>query len=246
MATGGNPAVTNRTDSRRARFFDSYVDTIIQRDLSTIAQVHDQANVRRLLSAVASMSASLMNFDGLARDLGLSSNTARSHMALLDTLFLTTRLEAWSTNLLGRVVKAPKAYIHDSGLLCHLIGADATRLAEDGTIAGPVFETFVAMELRRQLAWQDNAPRQSHYRDRDGREVDFVLERRDGSVVAVEVKTGLRPSLCAAMGRSAVTTSSAGRGDRSPAVADMRGQRRVQHLDGLQPEGLEAVEDPLA
>jgi predicted AAA+ superfamily ATPase len=194
VAMGGYPAVMNRTDSRRARFFDSYVDTIIQRDLSTIAQVHDQENVRRLLSAVASMSASLMNLDSLARDLALSSNTVRSHMALLDTLFLTTRLEAWSTNLLGRVVKASKAYVNDSGLLCHLIGADAERLAQDGTIAGPVFETFVAMEIRRQLAWQDNAPRQFHYRDRDGREVDLVLERRDGSVVAVEVKTSASAS----------------------------------------------------
>jgi hypothetical protein len=89
---------------------------------------------------------------------------------------------------------APKAYVNDSGLLCHLIGADAERLAQDGTIAGPVFETFVAMELRRQLAWQDNAPRQFHYRDRDDREVDLVLERRDGSIIAVEVKTAASAS----------------------------------------------------
>jgi len=189
VATGGYPAVMNRTNARRARFFDSYVDAIIQRDLSTIAQVHDQANVRRLLSAIASTSASLMNFDSLARDLALSANTVRSHTALLDTLFLTTRLEAWSANLLSRVVKTPKAYITDSGLLCHLIGADADRLAQDGAIAGTAFETFAAMEIRRQVAWQDNAPRQFHYRDRDGREVDIVLERRDGSVVAVEIKT---------------------------------------------------------
>jgi len=91
VATGSYPAVMSRTDARRARFFDSYVDTIIQRDLSTIAQVHDQANVSNLLSAIASISASLMNFDSLARDLSLSPNTARSHAALLDTLFLTVR-----------------------------------------------------------------------------------------------------------------------------------------------------------
>jgi uncharacterized protein len=194
VATGGYPAVMSRTDARRARFFDSYVDTIIQRDLSTIAQVHDQANVRNLLSAIASTSASLMNFDSLARDIALSANTVRSHTALLDTLFLTARLEAWSTNLLSRVVKTPKAYITDSGLLCHLIGADADRLAQDGTIAGMAFETFAAMELRRQVAWQDDAPRQFHYRDRDGREVDVVLERRDGSVVGVEVKTAASAS----------------------------------------------------
>lgn len=194
VVTGGYPAVMSRTDARRARFFDSYVDTIIQRDLSTIAQVHDQANVRSLLSAIASTSASLMNFDSLARDLALSPNTVRSHAALLETLFLTTRLEAWSTNLLSRVVKTPKAYVTDSGLLCHLIGVDAERLAKDGGIAGMAFETFVAMELRRQVAWQDNAPRLFHYRDRDGREVDVVLERRDGSVVAVEVKSAASAS----------------------------------------------------
>lgn len=189
VATGGYPAVMNRAPARRARFFDSYIDTIIQRDLGTIAHVHDQANVRSLLSALASTSASLINFDSLARDLALAANTVRSHSALLDTLFLTVRSEAWSTNLLSRVVKTPKVYIADSGLLCHLIGAGADRLVQDPGIAGMVFESFVAMELRRQVAWQQNAPRQFHYRDRDGREVDVVLERRDGSVVAIEVKT---------------------------------------------------------
>lgn len=188
IAAGGYPAVLGRADARRARFFDSYIDTIIQRDLSTIAQVHDQSNIKNLLFAVGSTSASLMNFDGLARDLGLSANTVRAHAALLDTLFLTARVEAWSTNLLSRVVKTPKAYVADSGLLCHLVGADADRVAGDGAVAGMAFETFVAMELRRQNAWQEDAAQQFHYRDRDGREVDVVLERRDGSVVGVEVK----------------------------------------------------------
>lgn len=194
VGTGGYPAVLDRTEARRARFFESYVDTIIQRDLSTIARVHDQANVRRLLSAIASTSAALLNFDSLARDLGLPANTLRSHATLLDTLFLTIRLEAWSTNLLSRVVKTPKAYVTDSGLLCHLIGADTARLVDDGALAGIAFETFIAMELQRQIAWQDNPPRLFHYRDRDGREVDLVLERRDGSVAAVEVKAAASAS----------------------------------------------------
>ncbi|MGC9222206.1 MAG: DUF4143 domain-containing protein [Solirubrobacteraceae bacterium] len=69
------------------------------------------------------------------------------------------------------------------------MGADEQRLASDGPIAAMMFETFVATELSRQITWQDNAPRQSHYRDRDGREVDIVLKRRDGSVVGIEVKS---------------------------------------------------------
>ena len=189
VAAGGYPAALGRSSSRRERFFASYIDTIIDRDLRTIADVHDQANVRNLLSALAATSASLMNAESLARDLGLASNTVRAHTALLDTLFLTQRTPAWSSNLLSRVVKTPKTYIADSGLLCHLIGADADRLAADGAVAGPVFETFAATEIARQITWQNNAPRQFHYRDRDGREVNIVLERRDGSVVAIEIKT---------------------------------------------------------
>lgn len=194
IATGGYPAVLERTDHRRSRFFESYVDTIMQRDLRTVARVHDLANVRRLLSGIASISASLVSFDGLSRDLGIAANTLRSHADVLETLFLVSRLEAWSSNLLSRVIKTPKAYITDSGLLCFLIGADAARIADDGHVAGMVFETFVAMELQRQIAWEDNAPRLFHYRDRDSREVDLVLERRDGSVIGVEVKTAASAS----------------------------------------------------
>lgn len=194
LVTGGYPAASGRSTARRDRFFASYIDTIIDRDLRSIAQVHDSANVRQLLSALAATSASLLNVDGLARDLGLAANTIRAHIALLDTLFLIQRAPAWSSNLLSRVVKAPKTYIADTGLLCHLIGADERRLANDGAVAGLVFETFVATELARQIAWQDNAPRQYHYRDRDGREVDIVLERRDGTVVGIEVKSAASAS----------------------------------------------------
>jgi len=122
VGTGGYPAVLDRTDARRARFFESCVDTIVRRDLSTGARAHDRANVRRLLSAIASTSASVLNFDSLARDLGLPAKTLRLHATLLDRL------------------------------LCHLLGADTARLVGDGSLAGTAFETFAAMELQRQIA----------------------------------------------------------------------------------------------
>lgn len=194
LASGGYPAVSGRSAGRRERFFASYVDAIIDRDLGSIADVQDSANVRRLLSALAATSASLTNYEGLARDLGVAPNTVRAHAALLATLFVTARAPAWSANLLNRVVKAPKTYVADTGLLCHLLGVDDSRIAEDGTVAGMVFETFVATEIARQVAWQDDAPSQFHYRDRDGREVDIVLERRGGSVVAIEAKSSASAS----------------------------------------------------
>jgi uncharacterized protein len=188
IVAGGYPTAVQRSPARRARFFDSYIEAIIRRDLSTIAQVHDQANIGNLLAALGAISGSLLNYDGLSRDLGVSANTLRAHTSLLETLFLVARIEAWNSNLLGRLIKTPKVYVADTGLLSHLVGADAARINTDGRIAGSFFETFVVNELRRQITWQQDPPRQYHYRDRDGREVDVVLERRDGSIVGIEAK----------------------------------------------------------
>jgi predicted AAA+ superfamily ATPase len=190
LTAGGYPEARLRSPRRRARFFESYIDTVLERDLGSIGRVEDSGNVRRLLDAVAATSASLVNYDGLSRDLDVSANTLRSYIGLLETLFLVRRLPAWHTNLLSRIVKAPKAYVTDSGLLAHLLGADDRRIEDDGQVAGRMFETFVTMELLRQAEWQDNPPRLYHYRDRDGREVDVILERRDGSMIGVEVKAG--------------------------------------------------------
>lgn len=188
VAAGGYPDARERSDVRRARFFSSYLDTVIERDLSSLAQVHDQANVRQLMLALAALSSSLLNIDGLARNLGLPASTVRAHAALLETLFLVQRLPAWSTNLLSRTIKTPKVFVADSGLLCSLNGAGPERLVNDGNLAGAAFETFVTTELLRQAQWQLDVPRAFHFRDRDGREVDLVLERRNGAVAGVEVK----------------------------------------------------------
>lgn len=158
IITGGYPAAVERSESRRARFFESYLDTIIDRDLTTIARVHDQANVRRVLSAVASMAASLLNFDGLGRDLGLAANSVRSYSALLETLFLIARSEAWSDTLFTRVVKAPKIYISDSGLHAYLVGADSLRIIADGRLSGMMFENFVATDFGARLPGRTTRP----------------------------------------------------------------------------------------
>lgn len=188
IAAGGYPEAVARRPARRARFFEGYLDTILQRDLDSIARVGDPANVGRLLSAFGAISAGELNFDSLSRDLGLASNTLRSYADLLETLFLIRRLPSWSDNRLARVVKRPKVYVADTGLLAHLAVADERRIETDLDLGGSFFETFVAMELARQSEWQDDAVRLHHYRDKEQREVDVVMERRDGSVAAVEVK----------------------------------------------------------
>jgi predicted AAA+ superfamily ATPase len=188
MAAGGYPEARLREGKRRMRFFDSYLETIIQRDLSTVANVQDRHAVRRLLGAFAATSGSLVNHNSLARDLGVNLKTVQAHTDLLETLFLVRRLPPYSANLLNRAVKTPKGYVTDSGLLAFLLGADEERIVTDHGVAGTMFETFAVMELLRQSDWQDQPTRPYHYRDKDGREVDLVLERQSGDVVGVEVK----------------------------------------------------------
>ena len=136
LLAGGFPEARRRTSARRAAFFDSYLATVLERDLRTIARVHDRANVRRLLDALAATAGSPLNLDGLSRDLGIAANTVRAHADLLETLFLVHRLPAWHSNLLSRLVKAPKLHILDSGLLAYLLSVDEDGICSDGWSAG--------------------------------------------------------------------------------------------------------------
>jgi len=102
--------------------------------------------------------------------------------------FLIWFLPAWSSNLSKRLVKSPKLHVCDSGLACHLCGADAERLADDSIMAGRLLESFVVGELLKQSSWTEHPVTLYHYRSQSGKEVDVVLEDRTGRVAAVEVK----------------------------------------------------------
>ncbi len=191
VARGGFPDVQGRGTAARERFFSSYLPSILGRDVSEVARIHDAAQVGRLLSVAAARSGSLMSARGMAGDLGIDHKTAIAYTKVLEDLLLLRRLRPWSANVVGaRQVKTPKLHVCDSGLLANLLNADAERLVRDPRLAGPIFETFAATELERQSSWSWREPRFYHYRDHRQREVDIVLERSAGEIAAVEVKSG--------------------------------------------------------
>jgi predicted AAA+ superfamily ATPase len=194
LVTGGYPELQGRSPRGRSDFFSSYVSSLIGRDLQDIANVRNVENIERLLYVIAARSGGLASFHGMAADLGVDTNTARAHTKILEDLFLVAKLQPWHTNLSSRQIKSPKLYILDSGLLAYLIGANERRIAQDGSIAGAMLETFVAMELRRQADWAQELVSLYHYRDKQQREVDVILERRSGEVVGVEVKAAATPT----------------------------------------------------
>ena len=189
LARGGYPeAVQRGAEGRRSAWFASYISTILQRDVRDLARVDALHTLPNLLKLLAARASGLLNLADVGRDAGLPHTTLTRYLTLLETVFLVHRLPAWSPNLGKRLVKAPKVHLVDTGLACHLIGADARRLREDRGLLGRMLETFVVGELRKQISWTDPRISLCHFRTAAGSEVDMVLEKADGSVAAVEVK----------------------------------------------------------
>lgn len=187
---GGFPEAVRRSPRRRAAFFDSYLTSLIERGVKELAAVERQGDLRRLLALLAGRSGGLLVPATLAGASGVPRTTLNRYLELLTAVFLIKQIPAWSAGQTHRAIGTPKLSFVDTGIACHLLGQDATRLGEPDGAAGPMMETFVLMEIARQLTWSSERARLYHYRTRDRVEVDVVLETPDGRVVAIEVKAG--------------------------------------------------------
>lgn len=190
VVAGGYPAALNRSGARRrAAWYRDYVETIVERDIRDLARIRSLEAVPRLLTLAAGQTARTLNVSELAAAFQLSRPTLADYLVLLQRVFLVDQLPPWHTNRLSRLVKAPRLHLGDTGLACAVLGLDAAALQRDRDILGQLVETFVFQELRRQASWHEQEIRFHHFRDRDGFEVDLVLERgRD--VAGIEVKAG--------------------------------------------------------
>ncbi|HUT52669.1 MAG TPA: ATP-binding protein [bacterium] len=192
MLKGGYPEVLSRPRlERRRAWFDSYLSLILQRDVRDLANIAGLADLPRMMAALASRAGSLMNQSELARDLGLNQMTFRRYFSLLEAIFMVRVVPPWFNNRLKRLMKTPKLYLGDTGLLAHLLDLTPERLRRDPNASGALLENFVVMEIMKQRTWSRTRPELFHFRDFSGAEVDLVLESPGGRMIAgVEVKAG--------------------------------------------------------
>ena len=188
ITDGGYPAVHARREAARRRaWYRDYVETQIQRDVRDLSRIRSLDTLPKLMRLVATHTAGLINVADLAAPFELTRQTIHEHVTLLERVFLLERLPAWHVNPLSRLVKRPKLHIGDTGIACALLGLDAARLDSSRTLLGPLLETFVLQDLRRQASWRRDPIDFFHFRDRDNFEVDIVVEG-EGVVAGVEVK----------------------------------------------------------
>lgn len=194
VCVGGYPEVHALPASQRPGWFRDYVRTTIERDVVEMSGIRKVAETAQLLRLLAARSGCELVMQNLIADSALERQAVYDHTAWLQTIHLVAALPAWSRNLTSRAKKRPKVFITDPGLAAWLVGKTPTAL-EDPTdpTTGRLLETFVFAELLRQLTWSETEARMFHWRDRNGAEVDFVLESTDGRVVAIEAKAGQTP-----------------------------------------------------
>jgi len=165
-----------------------YPAALVQRDVRDMSRISSLDALPRLLAVAAAHTAQLLNVAGLSAPFQLSRPTINDYITLLERVFLLDRLPPWHSSRLSRLVKTPKLHVGDTGLACALLGMDADALRADRSTLGHLLETFVYQELRRQGSWYDAPLTFFHFRDRDGVEVDMVIERGARQLVGVEVK----------------------------------------------------------
>lgn len=189
IVRGGYPELAqSKVAERSGAWFGSYLTTILQRDVRELAHIDGLTEMPRLLAILAARAGNLQNYADISRMAGMPQTSAKRYMALLETTFLVQHLPAWFRNIGKRLAKAPKVLLTDTGLLCHLLGADEQRLLSDTNLLGSILENFVVMEFRKQLSWSRMRAQLFHFRTHLQEEVDLVMEAPNGEVVGIEVK----------------------------------------------------------
>lgn len=190
---GGMPEVQGLSESMLAIYFDSYVETYLMRDAIDDNGIHDTEGFRRFLRACAALTGELLNYSNLARAADVSVATAKEWTGILAGMGVIYLLEPFSNNALKRLVKTPKLYFCDTGLAAHLSMWPSANVLMAGAASGHFYETHVVMELVRSYAHGGPKVNLTFYRDRDGREIDLVVEQ-GRALHPLEVKKSASPT----------------------------------------------------
>jgi predicted AAA+ superfamily ATPase len=184
---GGYPEAVARPVAAR-QWFNSYVQTYLERDVRAVTAVKDLATFRRFLALVASRHGQILNKTDLAAPLGVSVPTITQWLGVLETTAQVLIVPPFYENLGKRLIKSPKVYVADTGLACHLLGIDSARELARSPFLGVLFEGFIAAEIVKAQINGGRRPEIYYFRDEQGLEVDFLVPGRRGSISLVECK----------------------------------------------------------
>ncbi|WP_315375559.1 ATP-binding protein [Oribacterium sinus] len=190
---GSMPAIVSNEVSNNSIFYGSYLSTYIERDVRNLSDAIDSLKFLRFLTAVAARCSQMLNVNEIARDADINLKQAKDWMGILETLGIIFYLHPFSNNMLKRLVKTPKYYFYDTGLVAYLTKWSSPETLENGAMNGAILENYVVSEIRKSYLNSGKAPFMYYYRDKDAREIDIILEQ-NGELNPIEIKKSANPA----------------------------------------------------
>lgn len=189
---GSMPRLYENQDVDRAQYYESYLETYISRDIKDLSQVADETAFLNFMSVVAARTATNVNYETLANEVGISAPTAKHWLSVLVSSGIVALIQPYSNNALKRVIKAPRMYFLDTGLCAHLTKWSSSDTLEAGAMSGEFFETWVVSEIYKSYLNVGQKPPLYFYRDSNKKEIDVIIYQ-DGTVTPVEIKKSSAP-----------------------------------------------------
>ncbi len=188
---GSYPALTHDDAPSVDAFYSSYIQTYLDRDISSVFGVEKISEFHAVLKLVAARTGQLLNMSTLAKDAGVAVSTIKAWLSVLESSGIIFFLRPYFSNRSKRLVRSPKVYMTDTGMAAYLTAWRSSESLAHGAMAGALFETFVVMEIIKSYTHRGKEAPVWFYRDRRGAEVDVVIEE-DGIVYPIEIKRGVR------------------------------------------------------
>ncbi len=189
---GSMPAIVSGKNSNSQIFYSSYLATYIERDVRELSGTIDSLKFMRFVTAVAARTGQMLNIADIARDTDINQMQAKEWLGILETLGLIFYLHPYSNNLLKRLVKTPKLYFYDTGLVSYLTRWSNAETLMNGAMNGSILENYVVAEIRKTYLSSGREPFMYYYRDKDSKEIDILLEQ-DGTISPIEIKKSTNP-----------------------------------------------------
>ena len=194
ILNGGYPEIFINKDMDRAKFFDSYIRTYIERDIRKLINVQDEIKFYKFIGNVAARTAQELNITDICKDIGITNTTGEKWLSILVNTGVVFLLGPYSNNTVARVVKRPKIYMTDTGLSCYLAGYLDSLTLEKSAYNGAIFETYVVTEILKSFAnnGEDARKHLYYYRDNNGKVIDLLIIY-DNVIYPIEIKKSASP-----------------------------------------------------
>lgn len=189
---GSMPSIVSGQNTNRQIFYSSYLSTYIERDVRELSDSVDSLKFLRFMTAVAARCSGMLNISDIAQDADISQAQVKAWLQILETLGIIFYLHPYSNNLLKRLVKTPKLYFYDTGLVSYLTKWSSAEVLESGAMNGAILENFAVSEVAKSYLNCGVEPYMYYYRDKDAKEIDIVLEH-DGILNPIEIKKTSNP-----------------------------------------------------